>query len=304
MARLLQSVFAFSASLCPSLAAPHLNMVSDHLWRSPPSMPRASVKQKAPCVMASQLKCVEEKNPVRQLVSVSSAHNEITILEVPKDVVSVYSGSRLLLLDESGNIHSIYRKDSSWTGSYWDQFATLPPIVPDGPVAIFGLGGGTAARLILDLFPSCKLEAWEIDEILVDMARMYLGLSELESPTIDGTRLKVHIGDALSSSAIVDEMFAGIIVDLFAHGALLPQLQQVDTWLDLKGRLKPGGRIMINCGGIHAEDTIENGTWIWEDGGDATLMAMFQAFDHQIIVWHSQALVLILNVGQLHFLKI
>lgn len=140
------------------------------------------------------------------------------------------------------NVHSIFNKDEKRTNSYWvcgdsfpllyfptihlhprkdnvsqilfvwitvemqDEFVGLPAIVPEGPIAIFGLvshsiseqqmntllkfdgsylvfdealktqngqclqGGGTAAHLLLDSWPSLKLEGWEIDEIVMPYA--------------------------------------------------------------------------------------------------------------------------------------
>ncbi|KAI5063338.1 hypothetical protein GOP47_0021885 [Adiantum capillus-veneris] len=180
----------------------------------------------------------------------------------------------------------MYREDCKYTNAYWDQFATLPPIIPEGPIAILGLGGGTSARLMLDLWPSCKLLGWEIDETLVEVAREYFGLSELETPTEQGGMLEVRLDDALEPSATVEGGFAGIIVDLFANGEVLPQLQEPEMWVELKKRLKEGGRIMINCGGICVEKSdsmseLDDGTWTWEDGGyakEATLRAMVKAF--------------------------
>lgn len=228
----------------------------------------------------------KKKPKIRQLLSMSTPYNEITVIDIPPDMPSEFAGSRLLLLDESGNVHSIYKDDCKWTNAYWDQFATLPPIVPEGPIAILGLGGGTSARLMLDLWPSCELLGWEIDGVLVDVARTYFGLSELEVPTPQGGMLEVHLDDALQPSATVDGGFAGIIVDLFANGEVLPQLRQPETWFDLKKRLRDGGRIMINCGGICVEKSdpmleLDNGTWTWEDGGyakEATLTAIVEAF--------------------------
>jgi hypothetical protein len=63
-------------------------------------------------------------------------------------------------------------------------------------------------------------------------------------------------------------------------------LSQPDTWQSLKEKLKPGGRIMVNCGGICVEkrdpkSQVDDGTWTWEDGGyakEATLKSMSQVF--------------------------
>ncbi|CAF2108666.1 unnamed protein product [Brassica napus] len=115
----------------------------------------------------------------------------------------------LYLLDSTKKTHSAINKGGeNWTDSYWDEFASLPPIVPDGPIAIYGLGGGTAARLILELYPSTQLEGWEIDDILIEKAREYMELSELDKLTSKGGSLRVLIDDALSLSEDVSGKYA------------------------------------------------------------------------------------------------
>eukprot|EP00258_Populus_trichocarpa_P024748 XP_024440767.1 uncharacterized protein LOC7477773 isoform X2 [Populus trichocarpa] len=141
----------------------------------------------------------EQEEEYKVLTAVKSQYNDILIVDTPK--------TRMLLLDSTHNVHSLLYKDGQkWTRSYWDEFASLPAIIPQGPVAIFGLGGGTAAHLMLDVWPSLQLE--------------------------------------------------GIVIDLFYGGKVLPQLQEVATWLELKGRLIPNGRLMVNCGGIEESDAI------------------------------------------------
>ncbi|KAM1454967.1 hypothetical protein EV1_004342 [Malus domestica] len=125
----------------------------------------------------------------------------------------------MLLLDSSHNVHSIVYKDQKWTASYWicDEFASLPAIVPKGPIAILGLDGGTAAHLMLILGPSLQLEGWEIDQIFIDKAREYLGLSDLEKQTQAGGILNVHIGNALSPSVNIPGGYAGEILVYMAR---------------------------------------------------------------------------------------
>uniref|UniRef100_A0A0A0K7K7 PABS domain-containing protein n=1 Tax=Cucumis sativus TaxID=3659 RepID=A0A0A0K7K7_CUCSA len=192
----------------------------------------------------------EEEEVFQVLTAVTSDYNDIVIVDTPK--------SRMLLLDSSYNVHSILYKEQMWTGSYWDEFASLPAIIPEGPIAILGLGGGTTAHLMLASWPSLQLEGWEIDGILIDKARNFLGLSDLEKHSADGGILNIHIGDALDPSVRISGGYAGIVIDLFSNGKVLPQLQQVGLWLDLKDRLMVGGRIMINCGGNVVHVT-ENG---------------------------------------------
>ncbi|XP_004488592.1 uncharacterized protein [Cicer arietinum] len=194
----------------------------------------------------------DEQENFHVLTAVKSDYNDIMIVDTPN--------SRMLLLDSSHNVHSILYKDQKWTNSYWDEFASLPAIVPKGPIAILGLGGGTAAHLMLELWPSLQLEGWEIDDILIDKARDYFGLSDLEKTTEDGGILNIRIGDVFIPSEDSHRRYAGIVVDLFSDGKVLPQLEEVSTWLELHDRLMANGRLMVNCGGIDEGSSVVDGS--------------------------------------------
>ncbi|OAY54380.1 uncharacterized protein LOC110610508 [Manihot esculenta] len=221
----------------------------------------------------------EEDEEYQVLTAVRSKYNDIVIVDTPK--------ARMLLLDSTHNVHSILNKGQKWTGSYWDEFASLPAVIPKGPIAILGLGGGTAAHLMLDLWPSLQLEGWEIDPILIDKARQHFGLSDLEKHNIAGGLLNVHIGDALCPSENDSGRYAGIVIDLFYEGKVLAQLQEVETWLKLSDRLMPNGRFMVNCGGIYEKSDTTNGiihpklvdaTW----AENTTIKALSEAFPGQV----------------------
>ena len=57
-----------------------------------------------------------------------------------------------------------------------------------------------------------------------------------------------HVGDALAEDAAVPGGFAGIVVDLFAEGQILPALQQVKTCCPaLTSSLWARG-VLLRCG--------------------------------------------------------
>ncbi|CAI5465922.1 unnamed protein product [Closterium sp. Yama58-4] len=204
----------------------------------------------------------------------------------------VLAGSRVMLLDDSSNVSSLYNKRTIWTRSYWDNLASLAPLLSHelgsgenarlpGPVALLGLAGGSVARIIRTQWPEVGVQAWEIDLVVVDMARRFFSLASLEKPSPQGGYLHVTVGDALVAAPVpvqgtssstenvtvdgatgntVDDAtagsatagqqrFSGIIVDLFSGGAALLQLADEATWRHLKNHLSPGGRVLINCGG-------------------------------------------------------
>ena len=78
-------------------------------------------------------------------------------------------------------------------------------------------------------YPTRHMAGWELDPAVVMAARLYMGMEEVEATG----RLTCHTGDALDPGATVEGGFAGIIVDLFADGHVLPQLTQVGSYFVL-----------------------------------------------------------------------
>ncbi|KAM2978218.1 hypothetical protein FF2_015067 [Malus domestica] len=134
---------------------------------------------------------------VKILAKFKSMHNYIRVLEVSKRADDPFTGSRLLLLDNPGNIHSISFIFKSLTSTYFDVF-TFPPIIPPGPIGILGFGAGSVARSILDLYPEVVVHGWELDPSVIGVGREYSGLSKLERQYTD--RLIIHVGDAFKAS--------------------------------------------------------------------------------------------------------
>ena len=135
------------------------------------------------------------------------------MIQIGPSAIHEFAGCTVLKLDNTNNIHSIrYPSDNRqshhtfaceptsgdgsspsdepgpdtafpnavWTKCYYDEFASLPSILPPGPVAIFGLGAGSGARVLLHSWPHLRIEGWEIDSQVVRVARKYFGLLDLE----------------------------------------------------------------------------------------------------------------------------
>jgi hypothetical protein len=72
------------------------------------------------------------------LSSIQSAYDDdMAILKASETSASRYAGSKILV-NASGNILSMYNQNCIWTDLYFDEFASLPPIIPEGPIAILG----------------------------------------------------------------------------------------------------------------------------------------------------------------------
>ncbi|KAG0605056.1 hypothetical protein M758_9G028200 [Ceratodon purpureus] len=239
-----------------------------------------------------------QPDDIRVLATIKSRYNYITVLEVVQEADHLLAGARLLLLDNPGCIHTVYYEHNVLTNSYYDALATVVPLLPEGPVGILGLGAGAVSHIVHHFFPTVEMHGWELDPDIVTIARQFFNLFELEGsedasgdrsagnssssfvdqvdmsnedeskPRMGSGKLKVHIGDAVGPDVCVEGGFAGLIVDLFAEGRVIPALQEPETWEQLKARLKPGGRIMVNCGGdrvIPGEQTKSAGQLYMEE---------------------------------------
>ncbi|XP_031104125.1 uncharacterized protein LOC116007551 [Ipomoea triloba] len=215
---------------------------------------------------------------VKILAKYKSRHNYIRVLEVSRTADHPLAGSRLLLLDAPGNIHSISYLLKSTTAAYYDVLATLPPVLPPGPVGLLGFGAGSSARLILESYPSAVLHGWELDPSVISVAKTYFNLDKLQNKHPD--RLYVHVGNALNAQ--IRDGFSGLLVDLFSKGCVIPELQSAETWKNLKRKLRKGGAIMANVGGscVEPEDIRRDGGEIMEE----TLKAMHGAFPESLFV--------------------
>ncbi|CAI8609870.1 unnamed protein product [Vicia faba] len=215
---------------------------------------------------------------IKTLAKFKSRHNYIRVLEVSRKADHPFRGSRLLLLDNPGNIHSISFLFKTLTNTYFDVFATIPPIIPSGPIAVLGFGAGSTARILLNLYPDTIIHGWELDPSVIDVAREYFNLSKIERENKE--RLFVYVGNALTAS--LKGGFSGILVDLFSNGSVIPELQEAATWEKLRRSLRKGGRIMVNVGGscVEAEDKFRDGNVVKEE----TLKAMRMVFGEKLFV--------------------
>lgn len=201
----------------------------------------------------------------------------MSVVEFPEAFeVPQLAGSRVLFLDHSGNIHSIYREGQPLTGLCWDAMAMVAGIAPVGQVGILGLGGGTVCQVIHHLWPERLMTGWELDAATAIVVSNFMGLGSL---TGSGA-LTAHVGDAFADNAVVEGGFAAVIVDVFLEAALLPTVTEDETWLKLQQRLKPDGFAMVNLGALPLALDRDQGT----HPSIRALNAMSKAFGGKVLL--------------------
>lgn len=106
-------------------------------------------------------------------------------------------------------------------------------------VLILGFGGGGAARVINRRFPQAEIVGVEIDHVIVEIARKYFDLPQIEN-------LNLVINDAVLFIKECQEKFDLILVDLY-QGQKIPRECQTDEFLnDVRLLLAPEAVAIFN----------------------------------------------------------
>jgi spermidine synthase len=107
-------------------------------------------------------------------------------------------------------------------------------------VLFVGLGAGSSEKRMLRDFPQLRLEAVELDPIVVDVAHRYF-----EVPR--DPRLRIHVGDGRRFLADDGRRWDVIVIDAFFADAI-PAHLVTHEFLELaRSRLAPGGVVVTNA---------------------------------------------------------
>lgn len=109
------------------------------------------------------------------------------------------------------------------------------------------LGGGAFAypRHALTAHEDVRMDVVEIDPAIVELARRWFYLDELEACA--GDRLSIRIGDALDYLATCGKSYDVIINDLFASGEAVRAFLSDEGMALVRARLRAGGIYLVNA---------------------------------------------------------
>jgi spermidine synthase len=163
-----------------------------------------------------------------------SAYQYIKVLEDSKQ-------NRYLVFDEGLGIESFYSKEGILTGSFYDYFNLLPALInkPGQKVLIIGLAGGTMARQLRHFFGDLEIDGVEIDQKVVEVAKDYFGLDELD--------VNVFVQDGRSFLRQSQKIYDLIIVDAFRNELYIPWTMTTEEfWRSAENHLSEDGLLAIN----------------------------------------------------------
>jgi spermidine synthase len=109
-------------------------------------------------------------------------------------------------------------------------------------VLLIGVGGGSIPTALAGVRPEMSIDAVDIDEAVLRIARQHFGL-------VPGPRLRLHAADGaawIASARARGETFDAVLLDAFDSEGVPPALF-TDTFLaDVRGVLSPGGVFLAN----------------------------------------------------------
>lgn len=158
-------------------------------------------------------------------------------LQVKEDDNAVYLSTNVLF-----GVQSVYVKDDSLTGMYYD-YAMAAPFMADVhekenlDVLILGMGTGTFATQCDHYFDNLTMEGVEIDEDITDLAVEYFHLSE---------NIPVYTYDGRAYLNAVDQTYDVIMVDAYQDITIPFQMSTIEFFTMVKEHLNPDGIMVIN----------------------------------------------------------
>jgi spermidine synthase len=166
-------------------------------------------------------------------------------------VVERDDGWRSLKLNEGVAVHSLWRADSVLTGSEWDMFLVLPPLLDRSPATLLVIGnsGATTARAYGHLYPEVAIDGVEIDPEVTEAGRRFLGVDE-------NPRLHVITADGRPFLRETDRRYDLIAVDAYRQPYIPFYLATKEFFELAKSRLAPGGMIALNIAAVPGDDRL------------------------------------------------
>ena len=163
-----------------------------------------------------------------------SVYNYLQVYESPDEVV--------LSTNVLFGVQSVYRKDVSLTGMYYD-YAMAAPFMADlddvsnADMLILGMGTGTFATQCRRYLNTANITGVEIDDKITELADRYFELpKDIPVTTYDG---RAYLN-------AVDDKYDVIMVDAYQDITIPFQMSSVEFFSLVKDHLNPGGVMVVN----------------------------------------------------------
>lgn len=159
--------------------------------------------------------------------------------------VSETEDSVILSTNVAFGVQSIYKKDGSLSGFYYEYALMAPFFMKDASlekdmdVLVLGLGTGTYPKQLKKYFPNVSTDAVEIDAKIAQLASEYFNLKPDEA--------NVFINDGRSFLSTPDaQKYDIILADAYQDITVPFHMSTLEFFKSVKEHLKPGGVLIVN----------------------------------------------------------
>ncbi|MCW1292224.1 MAG: methyltransferase domain-containing protein [Candidatus Rehaiarchaeum fermentans] len=130
--------------------------------------------------------------------------------------------------------YSLFNLNSLFTQHYWDYFTPLPLLFDLPKVLIIGLGGGTIAYQIENIFNNAKIDAIEPNEEMIKIAKQRL------------KRTNILKGDGYKILSKTDKIYNIIILDAYSNDYIPEEFISREFMSNSYNHLEKRGILAIN----------------------------------------------------------
>jgi spermidine synthase len=166
-------------------------------------------------------------------------------------IVREQSGKIVMRFDDGIADQSVYRAGTALTGGEWDMPLVVPPLLARNlrHVLVIGNAGGTTARALAAEYPGISIDAVEIDPVVTQLARQYMGLDSVPN-------LHVVTADGREYLETTAARYDLIVVDAYRQEYIPFYLATQEFFSLLHSHLNPGGAIALNVERVPGDNSL------------------------------------------------
>jgi predicted membrane-bound spermidine synthase len=189
------------------------------------------------------------KDSPGQVFETESQYNYIEVQQL--------NGFIILRLNDGQGMHSIYKPDQLYYNGPWELFLVVPFFNPGKTpedvqrYAILGLAAGTSARQAAEVYPSVKIDGFEIDKEIVAVGRKYFGMTM--------PNLTVYIEDGRWGLEHSQHQYDLIAVDAYRPPYIPPHMTTQEFFQIVYNHLTDDGVMAINVGRAPGDRSLIDG---------------------------------------------
>jgi spermidine synthase len=166
-------------------------------------------------------------------------------------IVREPGGRTVMRFDDGIADQSVYRANTALTGGEWDMPLVVPPLLARTMhrVLVIGNAGGTTARALAAEYPGISVDAVELDPVVTQLARQYMGLDSIPN-------LHVITADGREYLETTDRRYDLIVVDAYRQEYIPFYLATREFFALMHTHLNRGGAIALNVERVPGDSSL------------------------------------------------